>query len=1022
MYLNCHTYFSLRYGTFSEEELLKLAAENGQKTLALTDINNTSACLNFVRTAPKYGIKPVLGVDFRNGNTQLFVGVAKNNRGFQELNAHLSFHKHAHTKLPEKAPAFQQVQVIYPLSQLQNRGQTTLLSHEYIGVGLDELEYLHRSPHFEHLHKMVFLHAVTFRNKVDFNLHRLLRAIDNNELLSRLPNSEQGHPEEKFIDESVLSKAFEQYPLILENTRRLLDACHIHFDFNENRPHQNLLSYTGERKKDYRLIQKLVREGLSKRYGPQIGFSIKRRVIKELKTISQMDYVAFFLVNWDIIQYAKSKGYFHVGRGSGANSIVAYLLGITDVDPIELDLYFERFMNLYRANPPDFDIDFSSKDRDDITRYIFERFGKNKQVALLATYNTFQYSAAVRELGKVFGLPKDEIDTLSDGKYDPQKLDKLSQLVIQYAHRLNGIPNILSVHSSGIIISEKSLHYFSATDMPPKGFPTVQFDMVIAEDVGLYKYDILGQRGLGKIKDSLAIIQENRPEAPHIDIHNAQAFLKDKAINEQISKAQCIGCFYVESPAMRMLLRKLEVDNYLGLVAASSIIRPGVAKSGMMREYILRHRDPKRREEAHPKMIEIMNDTYGVMVYQEDVIKVAHYFAGLSLAEADQLRRGMSGKYRSREEFAKVKRKFIQNCRDRGEEEKTIQEVWNQTESFAGYAFAKGHSASYAIESYQSLFLKTYYPLEFMVAVLNNGGGFYRTELYVHEARMQGGLLHAPQINLSRVETIIRGQHIYLGFQHLAGLESHLALQIVAERQKNGAFLSLADFLERIDIAPDQMEILLRIGSFDFTGINKRELLWQALYKLNKEPKRKQSELFKVAVKQYDLPKLSSTFFEDTFDQMELLGFPLCNPFDLLLEKPENTLAAKDMPHFVNREMTIYAYLITIKNTSTSRGSRMQFGTFLDHEGHWVDTVHFPPVAAKFPFRGKGVYQLTGIVKEEFDFYTLEIAHMQQIPYIPDPRFNTDSKVDYDLALKRANTPFRKLNNAELYRKRPAAK
>ncbi|MCR9063153.1 MAG: DNA polymerase III subunit alpha [Cytophagales bacterium] len=988
MYLNCHTYYSLRYGTFSEKELLILAQQNGQKVIALTDINNTSGCLSFVRLAPQYKVRPVIGIDFRNGAKQLFVAIAENNQGFHEINSYLSYHSHNRLEIPPEAPSFTAAKIIYPLEQVMLLNKQVFAINEYIGIAQEDLNYLHRSPWLRYKSKMVLLHQVSFRHKLDFNVHRLLRAIDNNELLSRLPKSEEGKPNHTFLDQETIKNRLAAYPFLLENSQKLLDECSIQFDFGPNRKHQNLLSFFGDRDRDYHFIEILCSKGLKKRYD-EITPAIQTRVEKELDTIRKMDYVAFFLANWKIVRYAKNQGYYHVGRGSGANSIVAYLLGITDVDPIKLDLYFERFMNLYRANPPDFDIDFSSRDRDDVTRFIFEYFHGMGQVALLATYNCFQHSGAVRELGKVFGLPKSEIDILSDGEFDFNTLDELQKLVLKYSKALIGMPNHLSVHSSGIIVSEKPIHYFSATDLPPKGFPTVQFDMEIAEDVGLFKYDILGQRGLGKIKDTLSIIKKNRPELPHIDIHDVKRFMQDPLINKKISQAQCIGCFYVESPAMRMLLRKLEVDTYLGLVAASSIIRPGVAKSGMMREYILRHRDPDRRKMAHPVMWDIMPETYGVMVYQEDVIKVAHYFAGLDLGEADQLRRGMSGKFRSREEFAKVKKKFIQNCRDKGIAENIISEVWHQTESFAGYAFAKGHSASYAVESYQSLFLKTYYPLEYMVAVLNNGGGFYRTETYVHEARLHGATIHSPHLNMSHDETIIKGKDIYLGFGHLHNLDSQLIHTILHERQRNGEYQGLEDFLERIDIGAEQIEILLRIGAFNFTGINKRELLWKALYKLNKEPKRiLQNELFKVNTKQFSLPKLSSTDLEDVFDQMEILGYPLCDPFLLIENECSNKLLAADMILHLNKMMTLYGYLVTTKRTTTSKGDRMHFGTFLDREGQWIDTVHFPPVAAKYPFRGKGIYRLTGKVVEEFGFLTLEIAEMERINYMLDPRYS----------------------------------
>lgn len=989
MLLNCHTYYSLRYGTFSEEVLLATALQLGFDTLALTDINNTSACLNFVRLAPKYGIKPVLGIDFRESAKQLYVALAKNNTGFFELNNFLTHHSHYKEPIPAEAPHFEEVFVIYPIFNLPER---PLKTYEYIGIGLADLERLHLSPLMIQSDKMVLLHSVSFRNKLDFNCHRLLRAVDNNILLSKLPLEEQGEETDTFISKKTIMELFEKYEhlsFIPTQSEALLSKCDIYFDFSDKKPSLNLKVYSTSLEEDFKMLKRLCKEGIEYRYEGKPSQQVLDRIEKELTMINQMNYVSFFLINWDIVCYAKRNGYYHVGRGSGANSIVAYLLGITDVDPIELDLYFERFMNLYRATPPDFDIDFSWRDREDVTRYIFERFGEGNRVALLATYSTFQHSGAVRELGKVFGLPKHEIDKLSDTKYDYEKLDRLSQLVVRYSRHIYGWPNLLSVHSAGILIADEPIQYYSATDLPPKGFPTVQFDMVIAEDVGLYKFDILGQRGLGKIKDAMTIVRQNQPDAPVVDIHNVKPFINDPYINEKVSRAECMGCFYVESPAMRMLLKKLEVNTYLGLVAASSIIRPGVSQSGMMREYILRHKNPEKIKEAHPILLQIMPETYGIMVYQEDVIKVAHHFAGLDLGEADVLRRGMSGKYRSREEFEKVKQKFIDNCLAKGYSYKVTMEVWNQTASFAGYAFAKGHSASYAVESYQSLYLKIYYPLEFMVAVLNNGGGFFRAETYIHEARMQGGIIHAPCVNRSHVDTRIFGKDIFLGFQHLAGLEFNIAIKLVEERERNGPYLSLDDFMDRNAIGMEQLDILLRIGAFDFTGINKRTHLWNAHFRLNKEPKPSlQRMLFAPERKKFKLPRFSQDEMEDIFDQIELLGFPLCDPFLLLKEPLGDTLLARDMATHINKTITLYGYLVTLKPTKTGRGERMGFGTFLDRAGHWIDTVQFPKIHAAFPFRGKGIYRIYGKVSEEFGFLTLETISLQKLDYMVDPRYD----------------------------------
>ena len=308
------------------------------------------------------------------------------------------------------------------------------------------------------------LQPVTFRHKRDFNVHRLLRAIGNNTLLSKLPKSEEAQAWEKMMPKEELYAAFVDYPELIVNTELFFDRCKIEFDFSDQKSPQNQKSYTGSHAQDLELLHQLCSAGLKQRYSA-VTDKIESRLDKELQLIEQMGFVSYFLINWDIIQYAHAQGYFHVGRGSGANSIVAYLLEITDVDPIDLDLYFERFINLYRTSPPDFDIDFSSHDRQDVTRYILTRFTNS---ALLGSYVTFQHRGAVRELGKVFGLPDHEIEHLSKGKYDYDKLDDMAQLVVKYATLLHGMPNYRSVHAGGVLISEKPIHYFTATDMASK--------------------------------------------------------------------------------------------------------------------------------------------------------------------------------------------------------------------------------------------------------------------------------------------------------------------------------------------------------------------------------------------------------------------------------------------------------------------------------------------------------------------------------------------------------------------------
>jgi len=277
-----------------------------------------------------------------------------------------------------------------------------------------------------------------------------------------------------------------------------------------------------------------------------------------------------------------------------------------------------------------------------------------------------------------------------------------------------------------------------------------------------------------------------------------------------------------------------------------------------------------------------------------------------------------------------------------------------------------------------------------MVAVLNNGGGFYSAELYVHEARKSGGNIQVPCVNKSHYATWLYDSDIYLGFHLLDGLESAVALRLIKERKANGLFLSLDNFLKRVPISIEQLSVLIRINAFRFTKIDKRTLLWKAHLLLNTNPyKGHKKLLFEQAPKSYNLPRFEILDLENAFDEIELLGFPLCSPF-LLLETslPNHQIGSKDLAQYQNKMITLYGYLVTVKNTSTSNGKRMQFGTFLDHAGDWIDTVHFPPVAKRYPFRGKGIYQLRGKVIEEFGFYTLEVTSLERMAYVEDVRFS----------------------------------
>ena len=976
MYLNIHSQYSLRYGTVSIENLVEQAKRHGVEQMALTDINNSTGAMEFIRTCMDAGIKPITGIEFRRAEQLLYIGIACNREGMKELNDFLSFHNLNSLELPDKPWEFQNAYIIYPYLHHDH----PLKDNEFLGISYQYLGKLFGKPLSLIKHKLVVLQTVTISNRTEHRLHEYLRAIDLNTLLSKVNDRDRCHKDEMFMPVDKVREYYSLYPFIIHNTEKLMNDCSSSFEKGS----KNRKTFTGSPRDDKDMMEKLALEGMEYRYGRSNREALKR-VKKELRVIDEVAFSAYFLITWDIIRYSMSKGYYHIGRGSGANSIVAYCMRITDVDPIELDLYFERFLNRQRSSPPDFDIDYSWDEREDVQDYIFKKYG-SKHTALLGTMSTFKDRSIIREIGKVMGLPVSEIDGFTDSvKASQNRNDPTFQKIMAIQSFMKDMPNQRSIHAGGILISEEPITYYTALDLPPKGMPTVQWDMYEAEAIGYEKFDILSQRGIGHIKEAVNLILEN--QKVKVDVHLARSFMSDPKINAQLKTGDTIGCFYIESPTMRQLLKKLRCETYLTLVAASSIIRPGVATSGMMKSYIRNFHDPGNVKYLHPVMEEHLKETFGVMVYQEDVIKICYHYAGLDLSDADVLRRGMSGKYRSKKEFDRLVQCFFDRAKEIGRDEETTQEVWRQVSSFAGYSFSKAHSASFAVESYQSLFLKTYYPLEFMVAVLNNYGGFYQRWVYVHELKKAGANVYLPCVNQSEAKVCIKGTDAWLGFIGLQGLENHYIELIPNERNANGCYLDLADFIKRTAITLNQAIILIRIGALGFTGKNKKELLWEVHNYLGSKTILKQNtELFCIEAKEFYLPELQTSVLEDAYNELELLGYPVTlTMFDLMKSAYRGDALADDLLKHVGKTIKLVGNYVCEKTVYTKNNKKMWFGTFLDKHGNFLDTTHFPASTPVYPFRGKGCYLISGKVVEDFGFPSIEVLQFAKLPIKDNP-------------------------------------
>jgi len=959
--------FSLMRGVHTPLSICTIAKELGYSAVALTDLNNLYGLPAFIDACAENDIIPVAAAEIcgPDGNALLY---AQNESGFANLCRIISEKQcnKTFTLCESIKSASDGLHVVTTDTELINKLRSNTLCYF-------RMSSLRKPPSDIVSCKVpiVIIQSMAFRSEDDFSVHRLLRAIDLNTTLARLTENDLLDKQHRFISWSRISELFEVFECALESTVKL--GCIL----TENPMFRKRKWIMPEYLSSDRGVQQLgdlAYDGAVKRYGT-LSEQVKKRIEYELGIIESKGFSDYFLVVRDIVMQSPRT----CGRGSGAASIIAYLLGITNVDPMRYNLMFERFLNPGRTDPPDIDIDFAWDERDDVLDYVFKKYG-TAHTAMVATHQTCGARMAIREVARTYGMTESEISVITKKiPYfvdTPEKDENIEEVLHQWPSMVNvnfdppwpsilrdsvkimGMPRGIGTHCGGVVITPMPITSVAPVQYSAKGYPIIQWEKDGAERMGLVKIDLLGNRSLAVIRDAIANVKRE---------HSAFDEKKwdpqsDVSTQDLLAQGKTMGVFYVESPAMRLLQRKASKGDFEHLTIHSSIIRPAANK--YIREYVKRlHGAPFKS--LHPLLTETLSETFGIMVYQEDVSKVAIALADFTVEDADMLRKIMSKKAKGRS-FDEFKRKFYDGAMQNNVESKIIDEVWEMMLSFSGYSFCKPHSASYVQVSFQSAYLKTHYPAAFMAAVLSNYGGYYSTQAYISETQRLGITVMPPDVNISNDSYFAEDNSVVVGLCQIKGLSVNARKQIVLCRNVNGRFSSIENMLQQTGIDENDAEKLILSGACDTISknINRAQLFWcmRRFYRTNSGG---------------DIPELQPHTLNQYLQcQYQIIGFlTACHPMSLVkVNYNGKRIFAREVDKFIGKEIVILGWCVTMKTVSTRNGDAMEFVTFEDNTGIF-ETVFFPDVynASATLLNRFSAFLLYGKVTAEFCVAVIEV-------------------------------------------------
>ncbi|OHD10807.1 MAG: hypothetical protein A2Z96_06680 [Spirochaetes bacterium GWB1_48_6] len=973
--LQVRSYFSFGRGLRSPESWAQEAHSRGYTALSCGDWNNFYGLVRFSLACRKVGIKPLAGVVIAPGDTPLLTAWCLNRRGFERINRMLS-------RILDKEPGYN------PVEDLRNGGWDGLALATHIPEILEVLfpsgggriyAALYWGQSFSETVRwarargiplLALGSSIALSPQEEWN-YRLLRAVSLCTDLESLPPRIALEKDQIFPSPEELQRYFSSVPeawaaaqtLAQEaDTSSLLETSYVFPDF-EGMNSSQAFSH----------LEQLCREGIPRRY-THSSQVLEDRLAYELSIIRTKGFASYFLVVHDIVKRFPRT----CGRGSAAASIVSYLLGLTHVDPLKYNLFFERFLNPGRMDPPDIDIDFPWDEREQVLRYVFTRYAGS--AAMVADHVTFADRAPWRESAKAQGATEEEIHRYLTLRH-LGKSEEIPDYVRRGAQFLQDMPRYLGTHPGGVVIVPGSIYRWAHIQTSPLGWPVLPWEKDAAEGAGLVKIDLLGNRSLAVVRDAMNLVNPLR-EAQGTKPLTWETFqpYEDPQTLEMVRQGDTLGCFYIESPATRLFLKKMGRVDYELLVVASSIIRPAAR---IYNELYLERLRGRAWPPLDPDLEEVLKETCGVMVYQEDVSRASMAVAGFDGSQADRLRKILSKKDRE-SVLEDWKGQFFAGGLARGKSTGVLDQIWEMILSFQGYSFCKPHSASFALVSLKSAWLKRYFPLAFFCSVINNGGGFYSRQVYINALLREGFPVLGPDVNASGLGAGLEGNSLRLGLGQLAEISHRFITTLVESRRDKGPFQNLEDFLVRMHPGLPEARIMIRSGSLDSIAGNylRPQIFW--VFFLAQE-----RSLFPglppapVSIKDYPPgikigDEKATTGLIYTQYALDLFE-PRARTLVLKLRLP-TLVTSHQLSRLVGRTVTLLGLYVTQKEVPTRSREAMAFVSFEDRQG-MIETVLFPQAWEQLKTRlWQGMaFLMVGKVSQEWEAITLEVTQIQSL-------------------------------------------